>query len=316
MGEPMRPSGQFDVPFRTQQFVLLAAKTGSFRKAAKSLGVDPAVVIRSIDKLERDLGAKIFDRDRNRFVVTKPGGYFIREIQDAVVHIKRARDLARYHAQLEIGPLRIGYSPLIHPSLIAAIERMKQPNRVVGQSSDNAIDKIENGISVECDTTVRLIDRLQSGQLQIALGVSQVLAEDLLVRPVARESFCIAIPRNHRFAKQSSVLVRQLEGETMFFLPRSFHPTFYDQTLEYIESTGTKLVLREILSLAHAMEIAALNWGIVLLLRSSSRLAHPGVLFKPVADKLLWVENVFVTRQGEQDSRITDFRDTVSALRF
>jgi DNA-binding transcriptional LysR family regulator len=129
-----------DVPFRTQQFVILAAQAGNFHKAARILHVDPSVIIRSIDRLERDLGAKIFDRGNNHFSITEAGGLFVREIHQAVTHVERACDLIRYHAQIERGPFRLGYSAYIQSRLIPVLEKLKLPSKT---SSENRIETNE-----------------------------------------------------------------------------------------------------------------------------------------------------------------------------
>lgn len=141
----MHFSMQIDVPFRTQQFILLAAQSGSFHKAARSLGVDPAVVVRSINRLEHDLGTKIFERSRNRFAVTEAGDYFIREIQQAAAHTERACDLARYHAQIEHGPFRLGYSAYIHSRLIPVLETLHRSAPTLTHFSDDAPQAWKSG---------------------------------------------------------------------------------------------------------------------------------------------------------------------------
>lgn len=301
----MRYYRQLDVPFRTQQFILLAAQAGSFHKAARSLGIDPAVVTRGIDRLERDLGARIFERSRNRFAVTPAGALFVREIQEAVAHAERAWDLARYQARVEQGPFRIGYSAFIDSRLIPVLETLNHSAPTSERHPDGNFSELETGVVLECDTTMRLMERVLRGELHAAFGVSPILHEDLRIKPVTRESFCLCVSKNHRLAKQPSVLAREMDGETVFFLPRVVHPGFYDRILGYIESTGATPALREVLSLTHAMEIVARNFGVALLPRSASRLSHIGVLFKPVTDKLLWIETTLFLRrvQNQDDER-------------
>src|ERR1700733_1518865 len=167
-----------DVPFRTQQFVILAAQAGNFHKAARILHVDPSVIIRSIDRLERDLGAKIFERGSNHFSVTEAGRLFVREIQQAATHVERACDLIRYHAQIERGPFRLGYSAYIQSRLIPVLERLKLPSKTssekrfeTNEESDPPSPNVESRISLQSGTTVQLIDRVQRGELHAAFGV-------------------------------------------------------------------------------------------------------------------------------------------------
>jgi DNA-binding transcriptional LysR family regulator len=303
-----------DVPFRTQQFVLLAAQAGNFHRAARTFGVHPSVVIRSIDRLETDLGAKIFERTRSHFTVTEAGKLFVREIRNAVTHVERAHDLLRYHSQIRRGPFRLGYSAYVQSRLIPVLERLElAPENssgmqfAVSRGTNPPSPSGGSRVMLQTGTTVQLIDRVQRGELHAAFGVQPLREKELWSETITREPFCLCISKNHRLARQASVLAKEMDGEMVFFLPRAAHPGLYDQTVEYIESTGAKPVLREVISFTHTMEFVAHNFGVALLPRSASRLTHMGVLFKPITDKLLWIETALFVRQENTDERLRWF---------
>jgi DNA-binding transcriptional LysR family regulator len=140
--------------------------------------------------------------------------------------------------------------------------------------------------------------------------------EDLSTEFVTREGFCLGISKNHRLAKRATVLARDMDGEVVFLLPRESHPGLYDGIVEYIESTGAKTILREVMSFTHAMEIVAHNFGIALLPRSASRLTYMGVQFRPVTDKLLRIETALFLRRDSGNDRLRRFRrELLSCIR-
>src|SRR5262249_30030320 len=55
------------------RFVLAVVRGGSVSAAAKHLGVDHATVIRRVDRLERHLAAKLFDRRKTGYLLTDAG---------------------------------------------------------------------------------------------------------------------------------------------------------------------------------------------------------------------------------------------------
>jgi DNA-binding transcriptional LysR family regulator len=304
----MHTDKKIDVPFRTQQFVILAAQAGSFHKAARSLGVDPSVLSRSVDRLESDLDAKIFQRDRRRFV------FFLREIQKAVAHVERACDLVRYHHRIQQGPLRIGYSAYAHSRLVPILEQLNlSPAPDNKRSGVPEPTLIETGIRLQSGTTLQLVDAVLRGELHLAFGVQPCFDEDLWSQPICRESFCLCVSKNHRLAKQPSVYAREVDGEVLFFPPRFAHPGFYDRIIEYIHSTGARPNLREVSSLMHTMEIVTHNFGVALLPRTVARFARTGVVFKPITDKLLWIETALFMRRDPNDERVQALHDAVLA---
>lgn len=307
----MRTDRKVDVPLRTQQFVILAAQAGSFHKAARFLGVDPSVVVRSINRLERELGVKLFDRTRQRFSVTPAGAPFVREIIEAVAHVERACDLSRCLAQIDQGALRIGYSAYANSRLIPILEKLEigpeasqhsGTHTALGPALDNSFSA--SRLLLESGTTIQLIDRVQRGDLHAAFGVSPITEVHLSVHPIAQEPFSLSVSKNHRLAKQPSIFAKDLDGETVFLFPRAAHPLLYDRTLDYIESTGARPQIREVMSFTHSMEIVSHNFGVALLPRSASRFSCMGVLFKPITDKLLWMETALFYSTDRRDTRL------------
>lgn len=301
----MRADQTIDVPFRTQQFVALAAQTGSFHKTAQTLGIHAAVITRSIHRIETELGFKIFDRSRNHFSVTPAGEEFVREIIEAVAHVERACDLSRYIAQIEHGPLRIGYSAYIHSRLVPLLEGLTLEGSSTWTEGGGASGMgAASRPAIECGTTLQLVDRVERGSLHAALGVVPIRGEHLTMYPIMREPFSLGLSKNHPLAKQPAVAAIDLDGEPLFLFPRRIHPLLHDHITDYIESTGAKPVIHEVMSLAHAVEIVSHDIGVALLPRSAAGLSAMGVLFKPVSDKLLSMETALFYCHGRHDNRL------------
>jgi DNA-binding transcriptional LysR family regulator len=90
------------------------AKAGAFGKAAERLGVSPAVVSRSIQQLERRLGALLFQRTTRCVALTELGEAYLDRVEvivEAVDHLGREvagesqdlRDYLRIYAPLSYG---------------------------------------------------------------------------------------------------------------------------------------------------------------------------------------------------------------------
>ncbi|GGA73472.1 LysR family transcriptional regulator [Edaphobacter acidisoli] len=297
----MHDNPAIHLSFRTQQFIFSAAQEGNFRRAARKLGVSPSLLTRSIDKLESDLGGRIFERSHSGLSVTDAGQVFLQETQLASNHITHAWDLARYRFQIATRPLRIGYSPYVHSRLIPVLEQLRSSDMETGVGRNPSKALLEAG------STLQLIDSVLRGKLDAAIGVYPIEDEDLWVKLISREPYCVCFSKNHRLAKQPSISIKDLDGEMVFCLPESSHPGLYARVTRYIESTGITPVLREVISFTHAMEIVSHNYGVALLPSSASRSSHMGVIFKPVTDKLLWIETALFARHDQRYGPLQEF---------
>jgi DNA-binding transcriptional LysR family regulator len=86
--------------------VLLAcANTGTFRGAARDLGIDSATVARRIERLERDLGTRLFHRVPEGIVITQDGRLILdgaRNMEKALCDLGRKRTLAEQTARTSV----------------------------------------------------------------------------------------------------------------------------------------------------------------------------------------------------------------------
>jgi DNA-binding transcriptional LysR family regulator len=74
---------------------LMVAKTLSFRRAAHSAGVTQPALSQHVAALERDLGVKVFERNRREVHLT-PAGVALRDgATEGLATIERAAELAR-----------------------------------------------------------------------------------------------------------------------------------------------------------------------------------------------------------------------------
>ena len=100
-----------NIDLRQCRHVLALDQHRSFARAADALGLTQPALTRSLQVLEKSIGARLFDRDRTRVEPTPVGE---RLIERARLLVNQARDVEQDLQQmlgLEVGLLRIGAGP-------------------------------------------------------------------------------------------------------------------------------------------------------------------------------------------------------------
>jgi len=150
-----------------------AAELGSFTAAAEVFGVTPAAVSRSISRLERRLGVRLFSRTTRSVKVTNEGQLYWKECQLALDQIAEAERAITGAQTVPSGLLRISVSaaygtfrllPLV-PLFTTAYPQIELEVSI----SDKIIDFVEDGFDVAIRLGVQRDSRLVAYKLEDAL---------------------------------------------------------------------------------------------------------------------------------------------------
>jgi DNA-binding transcriptional LysR family regulator len=188
---------------QAEAYIAAIAEEGSFSGAAKRLHTAPSFLTRKIAEVEKKLRARVFDRTTRSFELTAMGRAVLPEIQLALRHSERAWELARYHGRLENGPLRLGYSPYAHESLLRRLHQLdlrQLEARLVTEAGSP-----EPRLAFEGGSTPELIERVLRANIHAGVGIHPVSDPKLWVEAVARETFCVCLPRGHILTQKPTI---------------------------------------------------------------------------------------------------------------
>jgi DNA-binding transcriptional LysR family regulator len=150
-----------------------AAELGSFTATAEFFGLTPAAVSRSISRLERRLGVRLFARTTRSIRVTNEGQLFWKECQVALEQIAEAERAITGAQTVPSGLLRISVSaaygthrlmPLM-PQFTEAYPQIEIELSI----SDKIIDFVEEGFDVAIRLGIQSDSRLVAYKLEDAL---------------------------------------------------------------------------------------------------------------------------------------------------
>jgi DNA-binding transcriptional LysR family regulator len=177
---------------RQLRYFVAVAEELNFGKAAERLRIAGPSLSQQIKALERDLGVRLFDRDRRSVALTACGAALLPKTRALLDQADELRRSAVGMAASE--PLRLGYVNWRPPDLAGRVARVTQVHvdtwvmpshtqaaRVADDSIDLAICWVRTGDLVEHDLQARLIgaDRLHA--LSTSAATSDVRAQDTMV---------------------------------------------------------------------------------------------------------------------------------------
>ena len=143
--------------FHQLRYFCALARTGSFTKAAEEEGIAQPSLSQQIRKLETTVGATLFVRLGRSVRLTAHGELLLPHARTILQQVAEGRNELAHLEEGTRGPIRVGAIPTVLPYLLA-------PH--LGEFGER-YPEIELRLSE--DTTQRLIERLQSGDLELAL---------------------------------------------------------------------------------------------------------------------------------------------------
>lgn len=181
-------------------------RAGSFTRAAEELGIAQPSLSQQIRALEKQIGTPLFERLGRSVRLTTYGEALRQPAADILRQVAEAQSsLANLQSGVR-GKLRVGVIPTILPYLIAP--------RI------GAFLKLFPEVELQLteDTTARLVEQLQAGDLDIAVSGLPVRNPDIVCSELTREPLLLAVAEDHPLARKSSVDLHDLRNQRLLLL--------------------------------------------------------------------------------------------------
>jgi LysR family hydrogen peroxide-inducible transcriptional activator len=208
------------------RYVVAVARTGNFSRAAEQCHVAQPSLSQQIQKLEDELGERLFDRLKRAVKLTTHGEVFLRRAVRILEEVDAAKREATDAQDLLRGTLTIGVLPTIAPYLLPATLA--------------AFAKKFRGVEIVVheDTTARLLKLAHAYEIDFALVSQPILDERLEVKELFAEELLLALPPGHALARKRSVAIRDLAGESLIVMKEGH--CLGDQVLGFCDRRDVK----------------------------------------------------------------------------
>jgi DNA-binding transcriptional LysR family regulator len=195
---------------RHLEHFLAVAERRSFTRAAAEIHLVQSALSVSVKTLERELGARLFDRTTHSVELTDAGAALIVEARRTLAAADAARDAVAAVQGGVRGTVRVG---IMHSlalidlaGLLTRYHREHPEVRIVPSSAQGG--------------SVELARDVSAGRLDLAFASLQPgHRKDLDVHTLAAEEMLLACPPNHRLASRRRIALAELDGERFIDYP-------------------------------------------------------------------------------------------------
>jgi DNA-binding transcriptional LysR family regulator len=258
------------IDFEALRYLLAAAESGKFSRAAKALGIEIASLSRRISRVEDELGLTLFERGHDGVRLTRGG-------QAVLVHARRAlSDLnAMYcvgerNAKGEEGRINLGVRLPVGAPLQSMLVSWRQTYPRVGITVH---ELAENDI----------VTAIERRRIDLAILAKHLVWPRAFAIPIYRHHLVAALPRAHDLARRKSLDWDAFRGETI--LAQGWEES--QGTREFFASLLGNDVKIETHSASNQtiLGLVAAGYGVTLVTQAQAQTKSPGVVFRRILEE-------------------------------
>lgn len=174
------------------------AREGTMSAAAQTLNISQPALTRSMQRLEQDLGAELFDRTGRRIALNATGDLVLERAVLILHEERRLRDAvaARIHRQRALSVGTVAPAPLIY----LTTHLLSQAPDVLLSSRMTDARSVERGVS--------------DGSFDLGISTAPSPLPALRSKPIMVEHLMVALPPGHRCTEATELPVEEFDGET------------------------------------------------------------------------------------------------------
>jgi LysR family transcriptional regulator, hydrogen peroxide-inducible genes activator len=237
---------------RQLRYFVTLAETQHFGQAALRCHITQPALSMQIKEMEIALGAPLIERSRRGALLTPAGREVARRARAILQAVQDLADLARKHADVLSGPLRVGVIPTVGPYLLPGV--LPRLHDVFPALQ----------LSLRETQTAVLIRELLAGALDLLILALPLEEPEIEELPLFDDVFALALPAHHPLGARRSVTQADLRGEHLLLLEEGH--CLRDQTLAVGQAAGASALDDfRASSLATVVQMVANGYGCTIL---------------------------------------------------
>jgi DNA-binding transcriptional LysR family regulator len=255
-----------------RSFAMLA-ETLHFGKAAQLLNISQPPLSQQIQRLERELGVELFERNRRGVILTAAGSHLLPWAKQVLQGSSDLADVADQMRRGSAGLLRIAH---VGSAMLSVVPRLVRPFTQNHPNTQLSLVQMETSAQLEA---------LRSRRIDIAFCRLLSKQEDLETMTVAREPLMAAIHTDSPYASEENEFnFSLLKNESFIGPPKEAAPTYWRAVHKLCAEYGFEpKVTHESTNILNMGGFVAAGLGVALIPESAATMPFPEVRYRRMA---------------------------------
>lgn len=289
--------------FHQLRYFAAAAEDMSISRAAARLHVTQPAMSRQIAALEAELGVALFDRVRQRIVLSDAGRFFLPKARQILCDAETSAQQLREQFGDAPRTLRLGFLSIFLDDLVTPVMREFRQRHPKARVS-----------LFELPPRAQL-DRLRAHELDAAIlgNIEDSEREHFAVRRLSRNAMAAVVPEDHALAGKKSIKLAALAREPMISLSDAVFPGRREFLRGICAAAGFEPhIVSEVDSLSLMLAGVASGDGVTLMPWHAQKLPHTGCVFVRLAAPVPAADLLLIQPKGKPGAEMATLAELIA----
>ncbi|HZG99741.1 MAG TPA: LysR family transcriptional regulator [Flavisolibacter sp.] len=262
-----------EVDLKVLYYFTVLARERHFGLAAKQIGIEQPPLSLQIKKLEKIVGAQLFDRSSRQIKLTAIGEALLPEAIALVEKSHALLENIRNVSRGEAGILNIGFATSTSfCGIPTIIQKFKKSFPKVALN----LRELSSGAQ---------INELTSGKIDIGFMREAKPTNDIISKEIITEEFVAVMSHQHPLSSKEMISFKDLRDEPFVHFPKHVAPALYNRVNElFAAARFTPNIVQEALEWQTIISLVEANLGVSICPASFQKLKIGKVHYKPLSN--------------------------------
>jgi DNA-binding transcriptional LysR family regulator len=256
---------------RHLRYALAAADYGSFRCAARVIGIQESALSRRIRDLEDEIGVSLFVRHHGGVHLTQAGERFICQVRAALNQIRYATTDAGTMGRGECGAVKVGIYSSLASGFLADLF--------------NTHHEVEPGVRLDLVDGISAMHvmAVRRHHIDVAFVVGHPPFLNCDAEHLWSERVFVVLPQRHELAERDAISWDELRGQAFIVSETEPGPEIHDYLLKHLSDLGYRPTIeRQAVFRDTLLQMVALGRGLTLTSEATTAVPGAGIVYRPL----------------------------------